>query len=356
MTDLSGQYLGRYHLLERLGEGGMATVYKAYDTRLEREVAIKIIRRDALSAETLTEVLKRFEREAKALARLYHPNIVKVHDYGEYDGSPFLVLDYLPGGTLKKMLGKPIPWKDAIRLLLPIARGLAYAHQHGILHRDIKPANILIAENGELFLTDFGIAKLFEGAPATVLTASGVFVGTPEYTAPEQWTGKTSPQSDMYSLGIVLYEMVTGRKPYVADTPAAVLLKQASEPLPRPGVFVSDLPGSVELLLIKALAKDPADRFEDMTAMVKAMEALLPRTVVAIARPRPAEGHETGTPAQPIPGKPPASLPERAGQDSARRPSALWKGCLPIAILAICAAGAILAGVVSLLIWNAAMK
>lgn len=193
MTDLSGQYLERYHLLERLGEGGMATVYKAYDTRLEREVAVKIIRHNAFPSEKLEEVLKRFEREAKSLARLSHPNIVKVHDYGEHQGAPFLVLEYLPGGTLKKMLGKPMPWNNAIRLLLPVARGVAYAHQHGILHRDIKPANILITEGGEPMLSDFGIAKIFEGGQSAALTASGMFVGTPEYTAPEQWTGRSSP-------------------------------------------------------------------------------------------------------------------------------------------------------------------
>ena len=276
MTDLSGHYLGRYHLLERLGEGGMAVVYKAYDTNLEREVAIKIIRQGAFPPEALEEVLKRFEREAKALARLSHPNIVKVYDFGEHEGSPYLVMEYLSGGTLKHKLGTPIPWQDVIHLILPIARGVAYAHQHGILHRDIKPANILITENNEPMLTDFGIAKIFEGERLPALTASGMFMGTPEYMAPEQWMGNTSPQSDLYSLGIVIYEMITGRKPYIADTPAAILLKQTSEPLPRPGKFVSGLPDTVERILIKALARAPEDRYEDMNAMVRALEDLFP--------------------------------------------------------------------------------
>lgn len=186
MTDLSGQYLGRYYLAERLGEGGMATVYKAYDTRLERDVAVKIIRSAAFPQEEFDSILKRFEREAKSLAKLSHPNIVKVHDYGEHDGSPYLVMEYLPGGTLKKVLGKPVFWQEAVQLILPVGRGVAYAHQRGILHRDIKPANILMTESGEPMLSDFGIAKLFEGDQGTALTGSGMAIGTPEYMAPEQ--------------------------------------------------------------------------------------------------------------------------------------------------------------------------
>jgi len=275
MTDLAGQYLGRYYLAERLGEGGMAVVYKAHDTRLERDVAIKIIRSGAFPTDAMGEVLKRFEREAKALAKLSHPNIVKVHDYGEHEGSPYLVMEYMPGGTLRKILGKPIPWQIALRLLLPVARGVEYAHQRGIVHRDIKPANILITESGDPMLSDFGIAKLFEADQTTNLTGTGMAVGTPEYMAPEQWDGKPNPQSDLYSLGIVLYEMVTGRKPYIADTPMSLLIKQATEPLPSPHQFVADLPEALESLLVKSLARDPRDRFADMQTLIRAMEALL---------------------------------------------------------------------------------
>lgn len=284
--------------------------------------------------------------EAKPLARLSHPNIVKVHDYGEHEGSPFLVLEYLPGGTLKKMLGKPVPWNDVIRLLLPIARGVAYAHQHGILHRDIKPANILITESGEPMLSDFGIAKIFEGKQTTALTASGMLVGTPEYMAPEQWTGIASPQSDMYSLGIVLYEMMTGRKPYVADTPAAILLKQASEPLPRPSEFVSDLPESVEWFLIKALAKNPADRYEDMSAMSNAMEGLLGTAPSQRIQTDASAGSEKPasviSPKQSPPPVTPRSVPK------SRRLS----GLLPIASIVICVMGAGILGVICLLVSN----
>jgi len=275
MSNLIGQSLGRYHILEQLGEGGMATVYKAYDTRLERDVAVKIIRRKAFPEEQLERILKRFEREAKALARLTHPNIVGVIDYGEHEGAPYLVMPYLPGGTLKQRLGKPMPWQEAVRLLLPIAQALEYAHEHAIIHRDIKPSNILLTEKGQPMLSDFGIAKILENDDAATLTGTGVGVGTPEYMAPEQWTGAAGPQSDIYSLGVVLYELVTGRKPYTADTPAAILLKQASEPLPRPGQFVRDLPEAVEKALIKALARKPDDRYTDMGQFAVALDGLL---------------------------------------------------------------------------------
>ena len=146
MGNLIGQSIGRYHILEQLGEGGMATVYKAYDTRLERDVAVKVLRTELFAPSVFERILKRFEREAKALGKLSHPNIVNVHDYGEHDNQPYLVMEYLPGGTLKDKLGRPMPWQEAVRLLIPIAEALAYAHEHGILHRDVKPSNILLAE------------------------------------------------------------------------------------------------------------------------------------------------------------------------------------------------------------------
>jgi WD40 repeat protein/serine/threonine protein kinase len=274
MTNLIGQSLGRYHILEQLGEGGMATVYKAYDTRLERDVAIKIIRRGAFPPNQLERILKRFEREAKALAKLSHPNIVGVIDYGEYEDAPYLVMEYLPGGTLKQRIGKPIPWQEAIRLLIPVAQALEYAHEQNIIHRDVKPSNILLTVKGQPMLTDFGIAKILETNETFTLTGTGVGVGTPEYMAPEQWTGQSTQQSDVYSLGVVLYEMITGRKPYAADTPAAILLKQANDPLPRPISFVRDLPEMVEKILIKALAKNSDGRYRTVSEFVHALENL----------------------------------------------------------------------------------
>ncbi len=234
MSSLIGQSIGRYQILEQLGEGGMAMVYKAYDTRLERFVAIKVIRTDQFAPSMLEEMMKRFEREAKALAQLSHPNIVHVHDYGEYEGAPYLVMEYLPCGTLGQRPSAPMPWQQALHILLPIAQALTYAHQHNIIHRDIKPGNILLTENGLPMLSDFGIAKILGTNGAGTITSAGMGIGTPEYMAPEQWTGQASPQSDIYSLGVVLYELVTGHKPYTADTPAGIMIKQVQEPLPPP--------------------------------------------------------------------------------------------------------------------------
>ncbi len=275
MSNLIGQSLGRYHILEQLGEGGMATVYKAYDTRLERDVAVKIIRTDQFAPAMLDRILKRFEREAKALAKLSHPNIVKVLDFGDYEGSPYLVMEYLPGGTLKQRLGRPIPWQEAARLLLPVASALQFAHEQGIVHRDVKPSNILITRSGEPMLSDFGIAKILESEETVSLTGTGVGVGTPEYMSPEQGLGKEiDARADVYSLGIIFYELVTGRKPFTADTPMAVVIKHINDPLPRPTRFVPDLPAGVERVLLRTLAKQPENRYPDMEAFAQALETL----------------------------------------------------------------------------------
>jgi alpha-glucoside transport system substrate-binding protein len=274
MSQFIGQYIDRYHILQQLGQGGMATVFKAYDTRLERDVAFKVIRTGVIGPDMLEQMLKRFEREAKSLAKLEHPNIVSIYDYGKHENAPYLVMQYLPGGTLKDRVGQVFPCPNAARLLLPIAHALDYAHKRSIIHRDVKPANILITENGETMLSDFGIAKILEAEQGGTLTGTGVGIGTPEYMAPEQWTGKTIPQTDIYALGVVFYELVTGHKPYTADTPAAVLLMQASDPLPRPSQFVPNIPESVEQTLFKALAKQPLDRFPTMEAFSQALEQI----------------------------------------------------------------------------------
>ncbi len=281
MKALIGKNVDRYHILEQLGRGGMATVYKASDTRLERNVAIKLIRKEAFSPEVLDRVLKRFEREAKALARLSHTHIINVFDYGEFENSPYLVMEYLPGGTLKEKLGKPMPPIEAVRLLAPIAQALAHAHQEGIVHRDIKPSNILIDKNGAPKLTDFGIARILEmSGDSTALTGTGVGVGTPEYMAPEQGLGKeVDARTDIYALGVVLYEMVTGTKPYQADTPMAVVVKHINDPLPRPSSIIPGMPVEVDHLLIKALAKEPENRYADMATFAKALEKITSNVV-----------------------------------------------------------------------------
>ncbi len=274
--NLIGKMLGRYRIDKKIGQGGMAFVYKAYDTHLERNIAIKVIRRGAFPEEQQKKILQRFHREAISMAKLSHSSIVKVLDNGDFEGSPYLVMDYLPGGTLKDRIGQPIPWRDAVQLLLPIARGLSYAHQLGIIHRDVKPANILFTASGEPVLSDFGIAKLLETEEGQTLTDSGVGIGTPEYMAPEQGKGeKIDARADIYALGIVLYEMVTGKKPFTADTPMKTVIKHITEPLQRPTKYVPSLPLGVESVLIKALAKEPAERYPNMAVFAAALEHLL---------------------------------------------------------------------------------
>jgi len=275
MSISAGQSIGRYYLIEPLGDGGMAVVFKARDTLLERYVAIKVIRTDMFNRTETVQVLERFTREAKWLAGLAHPNIVKIFDFGSFEGAPYLVEELLPGGTLKERLGKRLPYRQAATLLLPVARALAYAHSRGIIHRDVKPTNVIFSETGEPMLTDFGIAKIMTSEQASTLTGTGIGIGTPAYMAPEQSLGQAvDARADIYSLGIVLYELITGRRPFEADTPMAVMYMQIRDPLPRPRIFIPDLPEKVEAVLFKALAKNPMDRYPDMDAFAAALDDL----------------------------------------------------------------------------------
>ena len=270
MTIKPGIDIGRYHILEQLGEGGMAVVYKAYDTKLDCDVAIKFLRIEELAAKNIDRSLKRFQTEAKKMAQLMHPNIIRVIDYGEYNGVPYLVMPFLSGGTIKGRMGQAISWQEAAQLLKPIADALNYAHSKGLVHRDIKPSNILITETGTPMLTDFGIAKILISDETLELTSTGIGVGTPEYMSPEQAEGKNiDERADVYSLGVVFYELVTGRKPFTAYTPLAVVIKQFNDPLPNPSQFVPNLPIEVEHFLFKLLAKNPEDRFRNMDEVGK---------------------------------------------------------------------------------------
>lgn len=271
-----GTSFGRYRIDQQLGEGGMAIVYKAFDAHLETYVALKVIRSDWLLLEGKDTLLARFEAEAKRVARLSHPNIIPILDYGRHEEVPYLVMKYIPGGTLKERLGRPVHWREAARLLSPVARALSYAHRQGLIHRDVKPANILLNETGEPMLSDFGLAKiLFSEEARTDLTGTSVVLGTPEYMAPEQALGKPlDNRVDIYALGLIFYEMITGRKPFTADTPMAVAMKHITEPLPEPKLFIPGLPEQVERTLKKALAKNPEDRYPDATVFCAALEQI----------------------------------------------------------------------------------
>ncbi len=262
MTFEPGTTLGRYQILEPLGQGGMAVVYKAYQPALDREVALKVIRRGFAED---AEFRGRFEREAKAVARLTHPNIVQVYDFDQVDGQPFLAMQLLEGGTLKQRLvelaaqGKTLPQDEVTRIVRQVAEALEYAHRRDIVHRDVKPSNVMLTEDGRAVVTDFGIAKIIGGAQ---YTQTGVGIGTPEYISPEQGQGvDVDRRTDIYALGVMAYEMLTGRLPYTADTPFAVVLKHVRDPLPPPSSINPAIGVAAERVLQRALAKHPADRY-----------------------------------------------------------------------------------------------
>lgn len=274
MTDLTGQTLGKYQIVERLGRGGMADVYKAYQPGLDRYVAIKVMHPHLADQ---PEFIARFEREARAVARLRHQYIIQVFDFDIQDDRYFMVMEYVEGSrTLKEVLAE-LNAKDErfslaqiLNIIAKVADALDYAHRQGMIHRDVKPSNILMPDLENPLLSDFGIARL---AGLAGLTATNMSIGTPAYMAPELGKGEAaSKQSDIYALGIVLYECLTGAPPYDADTPFGVILKHINAPLILPHTLLSNLPDEVERIILKSLAKNPADRYESAGQMRDALK------------------------------------------------------------------------------------
>jgi serine/threonine protein kinase len=276
MEDLTGRQFGHYQIVAPLGEGGMAAVYKAYQPSMERYVAVKVLPRHMASSE---EFVSRFRREAKLLAQLQHPHILPVFDYGEADSYPYIVMPFVQSGTLAELLHKRQQTLSEVRrIMIQVGDALSYAHTRGMIHRDIKPSNVLIDERGNCLLTDFGLARMAEAS--TKITASGTIMGTPAYMSPEQGAGSTiDHRSDIYSLGIIFYEMVTGRVPYTAETPIGVVFKHIQDPLPSARQLNPKLPESVELVLLKALAKNPEDRYQTAEDFVQAIQKTIPEGV-----------------------------------------------------------------------------
>lgn len=276
---LTGKIIdGKYKVLELLGRGGMAEVYKAHQENLDRHVAIKFMH--AFLVEE-ADFLHRFKREARAMAALNHPNIVSIYDFDVYgDNSYYLVMEYIEGGTLKDhletlaALGERMPVTEAVRIATEVADALAYAHGRGMIHRDIKPANIMISEAGQAILTDFGIVKLL-GGESIAYTATGALIGTPAYMSPEQALGQQGDERvDIYSLGVLLFQMATSQLPFAADTPLGVVMKHVNEPAPLPVHFNPNIPNGLQQVILKALAKDPAERFQTAADMAKALRAV----------------------------------------------------------------------------------
>ncbi|CAN5708336.1 Stk1 family PASTA domain-containing Ser/Thr kinase [soil metagenome] len=260
----------RYRLVEPLGSGGMADVYLAHDDILDRTLALKVLSNRYAEDE---EFIERFRREAQNAASLSHPNIVSIYDRGETeDGTYYIAMEYLPGGTLKDRVVKrgPLPARTAAAVALQIAEALKVAHDSDVVHRDIKPHNILITESGDIKVTDFGIAR---AASSSTMTKTGSILGTAHYLSPEQAMGEpVRPQSDLYSLGVVLYELLTGKLPYDAETPIGIAMKHVNGELRPPIEVDSSIPAGINAVVMRLLARNPEDRYADAAALIKDLE------------------------------------------------------------------------------------
>lgn len=262
--------IGRYEVKAELGRGGMATVYRAFDPSFDREVAIKVLPREMLHD---PQFRSRFEREIKLIASLEHPAIVPVYDTGEFNEQPYFVMRFMNGGSLSDVIEKgAIPIQETAKIVERIAQGLAYAHRKGVIHRDLKPDNILFDENGDPFISDFGVAKLSESA--SNLTGSGV-IGTPAYMSPEQAQGgEIDHRSDVYGLGVIVYQMLSGHQPYSADTPMGVVVKHITEPVPEILKVLPTLQPEVDAVIKTAMAKDKNQRYENTIELAKALNVV----------------------------------------------------------------------------------
>lgn len=308
-STLTGKTVGKYKIEERIGRGGMAEVYRGYQENLERYVAIKVMHTFLMAEE---DFLQRFKREARAMASLSHPNIVRVFDFDVYTKeSYYLVMEYIDGGTLKEKLeallqnDEKIPLEQSVTMITEVADALAYAHRRGMVHRDIKPANIMLrSESGQAVLTDFGIVKLI-GNQSMAYTATGALIGTPAYMSPEQALGQSGDERvDIYSLGVLLFQMVTNQLPFAADTPLAVVMKHVNDPTPMPGTFNPDVPLDLQEVIMKAMAKEPDNRYQsaaEMAAALRAVNFAGPKATTAVAAA--ASGAATAVPASTLAGQ-----------------------------------------------------
>lgn len=273
MTVQQGDRIGPYIIEEPLGQGGMAAVYKARHERLGRFVAIKMMHATFLSDDSF---LSRFEREAQIVASLSHQHIVEVYDYAEHEGTPYLVMRHVDGMTLKRYaMKRGVTPQEAADLLAPIADALDYAHQHGVLHRDVKPSNILIDQHGKPYITDFGLARMVDTGASTI--SHDMMLGTPYYVSPEQAQGRRDldNRTDIYSLAVVLYELVTGSVPFVADTPYAIVHGHIYSQPDAPSQRNPALTAAVDQVLLKALAKEPQQRYATASEMIAAFRDAL---------------------------------------------------------------------------------
>src|SRR5438270_3267290 len=263
MPGLTGTRLGRYLIQERLGRGGMSEVYLAYDERMHRNVAIKVV------SSSYADYMERFQREAEAIGRLDHAHILPAYDYGEQEPWHFMVMPFIEHGTLRdRLLEGPLSLEETAILFEQVASALQFAHDEGIIHRDIKPSNILLRDDHYAYLSDFGLAKSVEGG--STITQTGNLLGTPEYMAPELSEGPATTSSDLYALGILLYQMVVGQVPFSGETPIAVYWKQIRDEPPPPTQINPAIPRSIERVILRALEKQPGRRYQTANELAQA--------------------------------------------------------------------------------------
>ncbi|MCC7117684.1 MAG: serine/threonine protein kinase [Anaerolineales bacterium] len=265
-----GENIGPYRIIEQLGQGGMATVYKAYHAALDRYVALKVLHPAFHQDQTFTA---RFQREARVVAKLEHPHIVPIYDYSEHEARPYLVMKFIEGDTLKARFSSgPLSAAEIEKVVDSVGSALAYAHKQGILHRDVKPSNVLLATDGTIYLADFGLARIAEAGESTL--SSDSIMGTPQYISPEQAMGAKDLDSgtDIYSFGVMLYEMIVGQVPFSADTPFSIIHDHIYTPLPLPMSVNPNVPEPVQRVLLKALAKQRADRYASVDEMCAAFK------------------------------------------------------------------------------------
>lgn len=327
LSSLVGKSLGHFRVVERIGAGGMAAVFKAYQPTLDRYVAIKVL--PAYHARDPVFV-KRFEQEARSVAKLAHPNIVQIHDFGEQDNITYIVMEYVDGGTLKDRLKKALPVAEAADYIIQAAEGLDCAHRNGIVHRDVKPANMLLRKDGHLLLSDFGIAKILEGT--TNLTRVGTGIGTPQYMSPEQGMGQAvNNRSDIYSLGIVFFHCLTGHVPFTADSPITITVKHMNEPLPIEQLSAVGVPVPILQVVQKMTAKLAQDRYQSVEALIDALtgalvasKLVLPRSWRGAMMAQPTPGHvEVPAPQTSVP----PSNPQQMSQPFANPQQAVTLTC-----------------------------
>ncbi|MBW7459196.1 Stk1 family PASTA domain-containing Ser/Thr kinase, partial [Paenibacillus sepulcri] len=263
---------GRYEIITRIGGGGMALVYKAHDILLNRKVAVKILRQQFVHDE---EFIRRFRREAQSAGALSHPNVVSIYDVGQEDETHYIVMEYVEGHNLNEIIQEraPLQPEEAVRIAIQICDALEHAHHNQIIHRDIKPHNILIGKNGRVKVTDFGIAR---AVTSSTITQTGSVLGSVHYFSPEHAKGiSTGEKSDLYSLGIVLYQMLTGKLPFLGESPISVALKHLQETFEEPRVVNPYIPQSVENVILRAMRKNPSERYNSADEMLRDLETCL---------------------------------------------------------------------------------